>query len=354
MRAFLLTILAALLTSGAVGRLYSEVDFTHKSRGLLDIPSIEDVRTSCKTSASATVFVEEGSATVRSRSSCAAFAASIDDIEEVVNDYVKKVEDNPEKKCTKVEIDEVISACAQAIAKVYTEASVDIEVLGDAEACGEASSEGDAYAKAYSALMINLWLGVTTGENSAEAEANVGTLTFALSKAWAAAKLSKCQIGTGSVQEFESSYAEQVRIALSCVTVELAAKLCNAAFAGEVEGGPCDTCGGGELESYLDETESVSEVGVCSSTYNLVNETDGNAAIEDREIRTCKNDRDECCDEFYNGKSECLCGQDCFLRRTVSGVWLDSSDNTLCHCPNYEALPFDDPNEEDDKDGDGK
>ena len=65
-----------------------------------------------------------------------------------------------------------------------------------------------------------------------------------------------------------------------------------------------------ELESYLDETESTSEVGVCSSTYNLVNETDGNAAIEDREVRRCKNDRDECCDEFYNDKSECLCGKE--------------------------------------------
>ena len=44
----------------------------------------------------------------------------------------------------------------------------------------------------------------------------------------------------------------------------------------------------------------------------------------------------------------------CLLRRTVSGVWLDSTDNTLCHCPNYEALPFDDPNEKDEEEGDGK
>jgi len=330
---------------------YTELDAGVSGRGLLDIPSIEDVRTSCKTSASASVFVEEGSAHVSAQSSCQAFAASIDDIEEIVNDYVKKVEDRPKKKCTKVEIDEVISACAQAIAKVYTEASIDIEVLGEAEACAEASSEGDAYAKAYSALMINLWLGVTTGENSAEAEAQVGTLTFALSKAWAAAKLAQCQVGTGDVEEFESSYAEQVRLALTCVTVELAAKLCNAAIAGEVEGGPCDTCGGGELESYLDETESTSEIGVCSSTYNLVNETDGNAAIEDRTVTRCKDKRDECCDEFYNDKSQCLCGDDCFLRRTVSGVWLDNADNTLCHCPNYEELPFDDPEEKDEIDG---
>lgn len=222
-------------------------------RSLLEIPSIEDVRTSCQSSAKTSVFIDsEGSANVRAQSSCQAFASSIDDIEEIVNDYVEKVEKKPEGRCTKVEVDQVIDACAQAIAKVYTDASVDIEVEGDAQACASASSEGDAFATAYSALLVNLWLGVTTGEDSAEAEAQVGSLNFALANAWAEAKLSRCQFGTGEVEEFEESYAAQVKVAITCVTVELAAQLCEAALKGEVEDGPCDTCGGGGEAFWFD------------------------------------------------------------------------------------------------------
>ena len=143
-------------------------------------------------------------------------------------------------------MEEVINLCAQAIAKVYTEASVAIKAKGNVKACASASAEGDAFAKAYAALLVNLWLGVTTGENSADAEAQVGTLSYTLADVWAAAKAERCLKGTGSVKDFEKSVAEQVRVALTCVTIELAVKLCDVAFAGKatVEG-DCTGCNNG-------------------------------------------------------------------------------------------------------------
>ena len=152
----------------------------------------------------------------------------------------------PLEGCTTVRVEEVINLCAQAIAKVYTEASVSIKAEGDVKACASASAEGDAFAKAYAALLVNLWLGVTTGKDSADAEAKVGALTYVLSEVWAEAKVAKCLKGTGSVEDFEKSVAEQVRVALTCVTAELAVKLCDVAFAGKATvKGDCSGCNNG-------------------------------------------------------------------------------------------------------------
>lgn len=313
------------------------VSAARPQRTLLTIPTLADVYASCKTKASTSAFVTSGSATVKSTSVCSAYSESISQISKLVEDYLKNIKKHPENGCTKISLEAMLRACAQTIAKVYTGVQIEIDVNGDGIACASGSSEGDAFATAYSALLVNLWIGATDGSSSAEAEAQVTALNFALSKAWAAAKVKRCQIGEGEVKDFEESLAEQVRQALSCVTVEVAVTLCDQSIAKKVAKGKCGECGAGELQSLLEATESTSEIGVCTSTVDLVDVAVGNAATEDRDPVPCEGDSKKCCDAFYNDKSECLCGRNCLFKKNPIGLWANS-ERVLCYCPNFEAL----------------
>ena len=65
-----------------------------------------------------------------------------------------------------------------------------------------------------------------------------------------------------------------------------------------------------ELRAFLAKTESSVEVGVCSSTYTLVDNTKGKAKTADLDAVQCsKKIYDECCKPFYEDKTECLCGR---------------------------------------------
>lgn len=295
---------------GAYGTTPYDEGWLAHSRLLRTIPSLSDVYAACQTKASTSLtLIGSGKGTVKSAASCEAFAVSISEIETIVEEYINKIYDAPVNTCSVAELERTVTACAQSMAKVFTEASAEINIEGShIEACASASSQGDAYAAAYSALLVNLWIAITDGKNSAEADAQVKTLNYALSKAWAAAKAQVCQYGTGNASDFQQSIAEQCQVAITCVTLEVAAKLCDAAIEGHADAGTCGTCGGGDLKAALAKTESTSEIGVCTSTYDS-SSTTGNAAVGGKETDICSGAKAECCDPYYNDATECLCGR---------------------------------------------
>lgn len=164
---------------------------------------------------------------------------------------MKTIKLKPNASCTVAKIEDVISLCAQSVAKVYASAQGEVDVKGLGKGCFEAESDGDAFAKSFAYVFVNMWLGVTDGLTSAEAEAQVAALTYALSEVWAGAKAAACQKGTGNVSDSDESYAAQVKIGIACVFAEVAVKLCKEAYIGNATAESCDVCKeGGKQTSF--------------------------------------------------------------------------------------------------------
>lgn len=200
--------------------------------------------------------------------------------------------------------------CAQSVAKVYTSAQGEIDIKGNsAAACFQATADGDAFAQSFAYVFVNMWLGVVENTTSAEAEAQVAALAFALAEVWAGAKAAACQKNTGSVSDAEESYAAQVKVAIACVFAEVAVKLCKESYIGKAGIDSCDVCKEGELESFFVATESSAAARVCSSTQNVIDITKGNAKIEERDPVPCEGKPKTCCDAIYKDQDTCLCGR---------------------------------------------
>eukprot|EP00210_Caulerpa_lentillifera_P009327 g8891.t1 len=317
----------------------TELGRVSSSRSLLDIPPLEKVQASCRTKAKATLFVASGRARVSTVSSCAAFASSISSIKEVWDDYLKTIKLKPNATCTVVKIQDVIDLCAQSVAKVYASARGEVDVDGLGEGCFDAESDGDAFAKSFAYVFVNMWLGVTDGLTSAEAEAQVAALTNAFAAVWAGAKASACQKNTGSISDAQESYAAQVKLGIACVFAEVAVKLCKEAYIGNATAEGCDVCKEGELEKYFVATESSANAEVCSNTVTVVDVTEGNATTSDIEPVPCTKKHKICCDEFFKGQKMCLCGRRCKLapHENFKGVWVneDKKAKFSCYCEEY-------------------
>lgn len=230
-------------------------------------------------------------------------------MKKVWDDYIRTIKLHPDQKCTVVEIEKVLQACAAAVAKVYTSAQGSIKIHGHGKACVDAKAEGDAYAKSYAYVFVNLWLGVTDGLSAAEAEAQVEAIAFALADVWAKASVSACQKGSGYVAVGEQSYAAQVRVALACVFAEVSVKLCKESYIGKASYDKCGVCKEGELEKHYVATQSDANVRACSSTKTLKDVAVGNAGTGDDKGELCKGDYAPCCGDFYKGAKSCICGR---------------------------------------------
>lgn len=150
----------------------------------------------------------------------------MNNVQNVVSDWIEKTTIDPVKMCTEAKLQDTIVACGTSIAKSYTSTFVLVDIDGQAHGCASGSAKSKSFASAFAGVCVDMWLGLTNGFTKTEGDLQVKALKNALASVWAETEKSICHTNTGYIADFEESFANKINKAISCVFAEVAVKIC--------------------------------------------------------------------------------------------------------------------------------